>query len=197
MNMKRTCLGAFIGMITALMTTSCITGQSGYEEVGDNIPVTFTMSTPAGEAVPYTQQTRATHDEAEWTIHKLTLYVYSVDDDDQGTFLRSYSTDAEGDRAISIVPNGAGTYTFTLKAPVSDLKARQRFVFVANDSFPTPRSARARTNSRTSWPRRYLRLTTQPTNSPAPTPASPCRALPRASRRTSLPSYRASSAKYT
>ena len=36
MNMKRTCLGAFIGMITALMTTSCITGQSGYEEVGDN-----------------------------------------------------------------------------------------------------------------------------------------------------------------
>ena len=60
MNMKRTCLGAFIGMITALMTTSCITGQSGYEEVGDNIPVTFTMSTHAGEAVPYTQQTRAT-----------------------------------------------------------------------------------------------------------------------------------------
>ena len=138
MNMKRTCLGAFIGMITALMTTSCITGQSGYEEVEDNIPVTFTMSTPAGEAVPYTQQTRATHDEAEWTIHKLTLYVYSVNDDDQGTFLRSYSTDAEGDRAISIVPNGAGTYTFTLKAPVSDLKARQRFVFVANDSFPDP-----------------------------------------------------------
>lgn len=61
-----------------------------------------------------------------------------MNDDDQGTFLRSYSTDADGDRAISIVPNGAGTYTFTLKAPVSDLKARQRFVFVANDSFPGP-----------------------------------------------------------
>lgn len=136
--MKKNCLKVLIAMVTALAAVSCVTGEPGREEVGDNIPVTFTMSTPAGEAVPYTQNTRATHDEAEWTIHKLSLYVYSVNDDNQGTFLRSYSTDAEGDRAISIVPNGAGTYTFTLKAPVSDLKARQRFVFVANDAFVDP-----------------------------------------------------------
>lgn len=136
--MKKNGLKVLIAMVTALMAVSCVTGESGLEEVGDNIPVTFTMSTPAGEAVPYTQNTRATHDEAEWTIHKLSLYVYAVDDDDQGTFLRSYSTDAEGDRAISIVPNGAGTYTFTLQAPVSDLKSRQRFVFVANDAFTDP-----------------------------------------------------------
>jgi len=95
------------------------------------------MNTPAGEAVPY-GTTRATHDEAEWTIHRLTLYVYSVDDAGRGTFLRRYATDASGDQAISIVSNGAGTYNFTLKAPVSDLKARQRFVFVANDAFDEP-----------------------------------------------------------
>ena len=92
---------------------------------------------PGGEAVPY-GTTRATHDEAEWTIHRLTLYVYSVDDAGRGTFLRRYATDASGDQAISIVSNGAGTYNFTLKAPVSDLKARQRFVFVANDAFDEP-----------------------------------------------------------
>ena len=63
---------------------------------------------------------------------------YSVDDAGRGTFLRRYATDASGDQAISIVSNGAGTYNFTLKAPVSDLKARQRFVFVANDAFDEP-----------------------------------------------------------
>ena len=139
--MKRICLSAAFALTAALMAGSCSKEQSacGCGDDGAVIPVTFTMNTPAGEAVPYGGGgTRATHDVAEWTIHKLALYVYAVDNDDKGTFLRSYSTDATGDQAISIVPNGAGTYTFTLKAPVSDLKARQRFVFVANDAYATP-----------------------------------------------------------
>lgn len=139
--MKRICLSAAFALTAALLASSCSKEQSacGCGDDGAVIPVTFTMNTPAGEAVPYEGGgTRATHDVAEWTIHKLALYVYAVDNDDKGTFLRSYSTDATGDQAISIVPNGAGTYTFTLKAPVSDLKARQRFVFVANDAYATP-----------------------------------------------------------
>ena len=137
--MKRICLQAFIGMITAWTAVSCSSAPAacGCGDDGSTIPVSFTMNTPAGEAVPY-GTTRATHDEAEWTIHRLTLYVYSVDDAGRGTFLRRYATDASGDQAISIVSNGAGTYNFTLKAPVSDLKARQRFVFVANDAFDEP-----------------------------------------------------------
>ena len=137
--MKRICLQAFIGMITAWTAVSCSSEPAacGCGDDGSTIPVSFTMNTPAGEAVPY-GTTRATHDEAEWTIHRLTLYVYSVDDAGRGTFLRRYATDASGDQAISIVSNGAGTYNFTLKAPVSDLKARQRFVFVANDAFDEP-----------------------------------------------------------
>ena len=137
--MKRICLQAFIGMITAWTAVSCSSEPAacGCGDDGSTIPVSFTMNTPAGEAVPY-GTTRTTHDEAEWTIHRLTLYVYSVDDAGRGTFLRRYATDASGDQAISIVSNGAGTYNFTLKAPVSDLKARQRFVFVANDAFDEP-----------------------------------------------------------
>ena len=137
--MKRIWLQAFIGMITAWTAVSCSSEPAacGCGDDGSTIPVSFTMNTPAGEAVPY-GTTRATHDEAEWTIHRLTLYVYSVDDAGRGTFLRRYATDASGDQAISIVSNGAGTYNFTLKAPVSDLKARQRFVFVANDAFDEP-----------------------------------------------------------
>ena len=137
--MKRKCLQVAMGLMAILTTVSCSKVQSdcGCEDGDKVIPVTFTMSTPAGEAVPY-GTTRATHDEAEWSIHKLALYVYAVDGSGKGSFLRSYATDASGDQAISIVSNGAGTYTFTLKAPVSDLKARRRFVFVANDAFATP-----------------------------------------------------------
>ena len=112
--MKRICLQAFIGMITAWTAVSCSSEPAacGCGDDGSTIPVSFTMNTPAGEAVPY-GTTRATHDEAEWTIHRLTLYVYSVDDAGRGTFLRRYATDASGDQAISIVSNGAGTYNFT------------------------------------------------------------------------------------
>ena len=128
-----------MGIMTVLTAVSCSKVQSDCDcEDGDKvIPVTFTMSTPAGEAVPY-GTTRATQDEAEWSIHKLALYVYAVDESGKGSFLRSYATDAAGDQAIQIVSNGAGTYTFTLRAPVSDLKASRRFVFVANDAFATP-----------------------------------------------------------
>lgn len=141
--MKRICFPAVLALMTALAAGSCSQEQStcGYGDDGSVIPVTFTMSTPAGEVVPY-GETRALpavhHDAAEWTIHNLSLYVYSVDDQGEGTFLRSYSTEGEGDRRISIVSNGAGTYTFTLRAPVNDLLARQRFIFVANDSFADP-----------------------------------------------------------
>lgn len=142
--MKRICFPAVLALMTALTAGSCSQEQStcGYGDDGSVIPVTFTMSTPAGEVVPY-GATRALpavhHDAAEWTIHNLSLYVYSVDDQGEGTFLRSYSTEGEGDRRISIVSNGAGTYTFTLRAPVNDLLSRQRFIFVANDSFADPK----------------------------------------------------------
>lgn len=83
--MKRICLQAFIGMITAWTAVSCSSEPAacGCGDDGSTIPVSFTMNTPAGEAVPY-GTTRATHDEAEWTIHRLTLYVYSVDDAGRG-----------------------------------------------------------------------------------------------------------------
>ena len=135
--MKRICLQAAVVLITALVSLSCTREQSGYDQ-NKVIPVTFTMSTPAGEAIPYSSVTRATHDEAEWTIHRLSLYVYAVDAEGNGTFLRRYATDETGDKQITIVPNGAGTYNFTLKAPVSDLNAQRRFVFVANDAFTEP-----------------------------------------------------------
>ena len=135
--MKRICLQAAVVLITALVSLSCTREQSGYDQ-DKVIPVTFTMSTPAGEAIPYSSVTRATHDEAEWTIHRLSLYVYAVDAEGNGTFLRRYATDETGDKQITIVPNGAGTYNFTLKAPVSDLNAQRRFVFVANDAFTEP-----------------------------------------------------------
>ena len=137
--MKRIGLRVVMRIMTVFTAVSCSKVQSDCDcEDGDKvIPVTFTMSTPAGEAVPY-GTTRATQDEAEWSIHKLALYVYAVDESGKGSFLRSYATDAAGDQAIQIVSNGAGTYTFTLRAPVSDLKASRRFVFVANDAFATP-----------------------------------------------------------
>lgn len=132
--MRRICMQAAILMMAVMTAVSCSEVQSDSADNGDGfIPVTFTMSTPAGEAVPYSS-TRATHDEAEWTINKLALYVYAVDADGNGTFLRSYATDASGEQAINIISNGAGTYTFTLRAPVSDMNARRRFVFVANDA---------------------------------------------------------------
>ncbi|WP_071134977.1 hypothetical protein [Millionella massiliensis] len=138
--MKKTCLRAVIVLITAVVAMSCTKEQSdcGCTDDGKTIPVTFTMSTPAGEAIPYSSQTRATHDEAEWTIHRLSLYVYAVDAEGKGTFLRRYATDETGDKMITIVSNGAGTYNFTLKAPVSDLNAQRRFVFVANDAYAEP-----------------------------------------------------------
>lgn len=125
---------AAVMMMAVMTAVSCSEVQSDSADNGEGfIPVTFTMSTPAGEAVPYSA-TRTSHDEAEWTINKLALYVYAVDADGNGTFLRSYATDAAGEEAINIISNGAGTYTFTLRAPVSDMNARRRFVFVANDA---------------------------------------------------------------
>lgn len=138
--MKRTCLQAIVGMLTACVAVSCSTEPTDCGCNGeDTIAVSFTMNTPAGESVPYGASRAPQHDEAEWTIHKLSLYVYSVDGQSKGTFLRSYSTDATTDEErISIVSNGAGTYNFTLRAPAVDLKTKQRFVFVANDAFAKP-----------------------------------------------------------
>ena len=176
--MKRICLQAFIGMITAWTAVSCSSEPAacGCGDDGSTIPVSFTMNTPAGEAVPY-GTTRATHDEAEWTIHRLTLYVYSVDDAGRGTFLRRYATDASGDQAISIVSNGAGTYNFTLKAPVSDLKARQPLT----NRLPESR----RTSWKTNWQASPSKRGIRPTNSLPKARASPCRASHEAIRATS------------
>ncbi len=90
------------------------------------------MNTPAGEAVPY-GTTRATHDEAEWTIHRLTLYVYSVDDAGRGL---SCAAMPRMRRAIrpSASSRTAPEPNFTLKAPVSDLKPASVSSSVANDA---------------------------------------------------------------
>lgn len=133
----KSCIRAAVALVSIMAAVSCseqISDNGG--DSGDFIPVTFTMSTPAGESVPYSA-TRV-HEESEWTIHNLSLYVYAVDDSGEGTFLRSYSTAKSGDESINLVPNGAGQYTFTLRAPVNDLNAKRRFVFVANDSFADP-----------------------------------------------------------
>ena len=53
--MKRICLSAAFALTAALMAGSCSKEQSacGCGDDGAVIPVTFTMNTPAGEAVPY------------------------------------------------------------------------------------------------------------------------------------------------
>ena len=137
--MKRICWRTLIPVIGVWAAVACSSEPAGgeYDGGGGTIPVSFTMNTPAGDAVPY-GAADVVHDQAEWTVHRLTLYVYAVDEAGSGTFLRRYATDASGEQAITMVPGAAGTYDFTLRAPVGDMKARRRFVVVANDAFAEP-----------------------------------------------------------
>ena len=93
------------------------------------IPITFTLATPGSEGVIY-PKTRATHDAAEYAVRQLTLLVYDATDADAPRFLRRHDM-AGGD--ITLYDNGNGTYTFSLEAPISDMNAKRRFVFVVND----------------------------------------------------------------
>ena len=73
--------------------------------------------------------TRATHDAAEYAVRQLTLLVYDATDISAPKFLRKHDMTSD----ITLYDNGNGTYTFSLEAPISDMNAKRKFVFVVND----------------------------------------------------------------
>ena len=73
--------------------------------------------------------TRATHDAAEYAVRQLTLLVYDATDTSAPKFLRKHDMTSD----ITLYDNGNGTYTFSLEAPISDMNAKRKFVFVVND----------------------------------------------------------------
>ncbi len=90
----------------------------------------FTLATPGSEGVIYPRSaTRATHDAAEYAVRQLTLLVYDATDTSAPKFLRKHDMTSD----ITLYDNGNGTYTFSLEAPISDMNAKRKFVFVVND----------------------------------------------------------------
>lgn len=92
------------------------------------IPITFTLSTPGSEGVIY-PKSRAIQDAPEYAIKNMSLLVYDATDASTPKFLRKH--DLKND--IVLYDNGNGTYTFSLEAPISDMNAKRKFVFVIND----------------------------------------------------------------
>lgn len=96
------------------------------------IPVTFTLATPGSEGVIYPKaqtSTRATHDAAEYAVKHMTLLVYDATETDTPKFLRKHTLDDD----ITLYDNGNGTYSFSIEAPINDLNAKRKYVFVVND----------------------------------------------------------------
>lgn len=116
--------------VTALLMGGCTT-ENNKPAPSDNIPITFTIATPGSEGVIYPNQraTRATHDQAEWAIKQMSLLVYDATEEATPKFLRKHDLATD----ISLYDNGNGTYTFSIEAPISDLNAKRKFVFVVND----------------------------------------------------------------
>lgn len=116
--------------VTALLMGGCTT-ENNKPVPSDNIPITFTIATPGSEGVIYPNQraTRATHDQAEWAIKQMSLLVYDATEEATPKFLRKHDLATD----ISLYDNGNGTYTFSIEAPISDLNAKRKFVFVVND----------------------------------------------------------------
>ena len=122
--------------ITALLAAASLLAGCSKEttDPGDTddsrIPITFTLATPGCEGVIYPRSaTRATHDAAEYAVRQLTLLVYDATDTSAPKFLRKHDMTSD----ITLYDNGNGTYTFSLEAPISDMNAKRKFVFVVND----------------------------------------------------------------
>ena len=122
--------------ITALLAAASLLAGCSKETTGpgdtddSRIPITFTLATPGSEEVIYPRSaTRATHDAAEYAVRQLTLLVYDATDTSAPKFLRKHDMTSD----ITLYDNGNGTYTFSLEAPISDMNAKRKFVFVVND----------------------------------------------------------------
>ena len=122
--------------ITALFAAASLLAGCSKETTGpgdtddSRIPITFTPATPGSEGVIYPRSaTRATHDAAEYAVRQLTLLVYDATDTSAPKFLRKHDMTSD----ITLYDNGNGTYTFSLEAPISDMNAKRKFVFVVND----------------------------------------------------------------
>ena len=122
--------------ITALFAAASLLAGCSKETTGpgdtddSRIPITFTLATPGSEGVIYPRSaTRATHDAGEYAVRQLTLLVYDATDTSAPKFLRKHDMTSD----ITLYDNGNGTYTFSLEAPISDMNAKRKFVFVVND----------------------------------------------------------------
>ena len=122
--------------ITALLAAASLLAGCSKETTGpgdtddSRISITFTLATPGSEGVIYPRSaTRATHDAAEYAVRQLTLLVYDATDASAPKFLRKHDMTSD----ITLYDNGNGTYTFSLEAPISDMNAKRKFVFVVND----------------------------------------------------------------
>ena len=122
--------------ITALFAAASLLAGCSKETTGpgdtddSRIPITFPLATPGSEGVNYPRSaTRATHDAAEYAVRQLTLLVYDATDTSAPKFLRKHDMTSD----ITLYDNGNGTYTFSLEAPISDMNAKRKFVFVVND----------------------------------------------------------------
>ena len=115
----------------ASLLAGCSKETTGPGDTDDSrIPITFTLATPGSEGVIYPRSaTRATHDAAEYAVRQLTLLVYDATDTSTPKFLRKHDMTSD----ITLYDNGNGTYTFSLEAPISDMNAKRKFVFVVND----------------------------------------------------------------
>ena len=118
-------------LAAASLLTGCSKETTGPGDTDDSrIPITFTLATPGSEGVIYPRSaTRATHDAAEYAVRQLTLLVYDATDTSAPKFLRKHDMTSD----ITLYDNGNGTYTFSLEAPISDMNAKRKFVFVVND----------------------------------------------------------------
>lgn len=95
---------------------------------GQGLPITFTLATPGSDGVIY-PKTKATHDAPEYAIKQMSLLVYDATDEASPKFLRKHDLTSD----IKLYDNGNGTYNFSLEAPISDMNAKRKFVFVVND----------------------------------------------------------------
>ena len=118
-------------LLAAASLMSGCSKQVNDEELSDqkSIPITFTVSTPGNEGVVYASTRAMTHDAAEYAIKQMTLMVYDATNSASPTFLRKHDMTQD----ISLYDNGNGSYSFTLEAPISDMNAKRKFVFVVND----------------------------------------------------------------
>lgn len=128
--MKTRILFSSLVTAAALLMGGCTT-EANKLAPSDNIPITFTIATPGSEGVIYPNQraTRATHDQTEWAINQMSLLVYDATEEATPKFLRKHDLATD----ISLYDNGNGTYTFSIEAPIADLNAKRKFVFVIND----------------------------------------------------------------